>query len=61
MNWINISIVENQSEIEKEYFVYGIPHKVLIDKNGIIVGKWKGSGMKNINSINQKLTELINQ
>lgn len=61
MNWTNISITENSSNIEDEYFVQGIPHKVLIDKNGIIIGKWKGSGLKNIYSIRQKLSMLLNK
>jgi peroxiredoxin len=59
MDWINISTVENGSEIEKEYFVWGIPHRVLIDKDGVIIGKWKGSGLKNINSIKEKLAEIM--
>jgi len=59
MDWINISTVENGSEIEEEYFVWGIPHRVLIDKDGVIIGKWKGSGLKNINSIKEKLAEIM--
>ncbi len=59
MDWINISTIENGSEIEEEYFVWGIPHRVLIDKDGVIIGKWKGSGLKNINSIKEKLTEIM--
>ena len=59
MDWINISTVENGSEIEEEYFVWGIPHRVLIDKDGVIIGKWKGSGMKNIDSIKEKLVKLM--
>ena len=60
MNWINISTEINKSEIEKEYFVNGIPHKILIDKNGIIIGKWKGSGITNLESIENLLKEIIN-
>ncbi|AFL81763.1 Peroxiredoxin [Aequorivita sublithincola DSM 14238] len=59
MDWINISTVENKSDIENEYFVWGIPHRVLIDKDGVIIGKWKGSGLKNINSIKEKLVDLM--
>lgn len=58
MDWINISTVENGSEIEEEYFVWGIPHRILINKDGVIIGKWKGSGLKNINSIKEKLAEI---
>lgn len=57
--WRQISIVENDSSIEKKYFVFGIPHKVLIDRNGIIIGKWKGSGDKNKRELQQTLSEIF--
>lgn len=59
MNWINISDKENNSNIRSEYFVSGIPHKVLIDKNGVIIGKWKGSGLTNIEDIRNKLEQVF--
>jgi thiol-disulfide isomerase/thioredoxin len=46
-NWRHFSILENNESIIKDYFVNGIPHKILIDKSGKIIGKWKGSGEKN--------------
>lgn len=57
--WRQISIVENDSSIEKKYFVFGIPHKVLIDRNGIIIGKWKGSGDKNKRELQHTLSEIF--
>lgn len=57
-SWKHISILENNSAIDTDYFVYGIPHKVLIDKNGIIIGKWKGGGENNKHDL-QKLLKSI--
>lgn len=45
--WINISIEENKSDTAKDYFVTGIPMKVLIDKDGIIIGRWNGNSVEN--------------
>ena len=38
---IHFSILENNESIIKDYFVNGIPHKILIDKSGKIIGKWE--------------------
>jgi thiol-disulfide isomerase/thioredoxin len=57
--WRHFSTHENNSTIEKEYFVIGIPHKVLIDKNGIIIGKWKGGGETNARALERKLAEIF--
>lgn len=58
-SWTHFSILENQSTIDKEYFVNGIPHKLLIDKNGIIIGKWKGSGELNKHDLQQLLKSIF--
>ena len=60
MNWLNISTKVNKSDIEKDYFVFGIPHKILIDQNGIIIGKWKGSGLTNLESI-ENFLEIVTE
>lgn len=57
--WKHISALQNNSSIEKDYFVNGVPHKVLIDKNGIIIGKWKGSGEKNKHDLQQQLKSIF--
>ena len=59
--WKQISIVENDNSIEKKYFVFGIPHKVLIDRNGIVIGKWKGSGDKNKRELQHTLSEIFDK
>ena len=58
-SWINISIEENKSETAKEYFVTAIPAKILIDKNGIIIGRWIGQSENTINEIQKKLNEIF--
>lgn len=58
-SWKHISLLENQSKIDKEYFVNGIPHKVLIDKNGIIIGKWKGTSENNKRDLQQLLKSIF--
>jgi hypothetical protein len=58
-NWKNFSITQNKSKVETDYFVNGIPHKVLIDKDGVIIGKWKGSGEINRKSLQKLLTDTF--
>lgn len=58
-SWKHLSSVENKTTILKDYFVFGIPHKVLIDKNGIIIGKWKGSGENNKHDLQQLLKSVF--
>ncbi|WP_431242421.1 TlpA family protein disulfide reductase [Flavobacterium sp. P21] len=58
-SWKHVSILENQSTVDKDYFVNGIPHKVLIDKNGIIIGKWKGSGENNKHDLQRQLKSIF--
>jgi thiol-disulfide isomerase/thioredoxin len=52
------NLVEKEKSIDVNYFVSGIPHYVLIDKKGVIVGKWKGSGELNMLELEEKL-EII--
>ncbi len=58
-NWRHFSTIQNDSFTEKDYFVNGIPHKVLIDKNGKIVGKWKASGELNKLEIENQLIQIF--
>ena len=39
----NIPIISNDIPLLESYFVNSIPQKILIDKNGIIIGRWRGS------------------
>lgn len=58
-NWKHYSTTQNNSTAKRDYFVNGIPHKVLIDKNGIIIGKWKGGGELNKKSLQNQLLEIF--
>lgn len=58
-DWINVSSVQNSDKIETKYFVTGIPHKVLVDPTGVIIGKWKGSGSKNKRELFEILEKVI--
>ena len=57
--WKHFSIAQNKSSVKKDYFVNGIPHKILIDKNGIIIGKWKASGELNKKSLQTQLKNIF--
>ena len=59
--WRHFSVAQNSDSVLKDYFVNGIPHKVLIDKNGIIIGKWKGSGELNKKSLENQLQRIFHQ
>jgi len=57
--WKHFSVTQNESPVKEDYFVNGIPHKVLIDKNGIIIGKWKGSGELNKIALQTQLKDIF--
>ncbi len=44
-----------QNPMLSSYFIFGIPVKLLIDKNGIIIGRWRGGGKENMDKIKEKL------
>jgi thiol-disulfide isomerase/thioredoxin len=58
-SWRHFATLENNDLILKNYFVNGIPHKILIDKQGKIIGKWKGSGEKNKKELQNLLAEIF--
>ncbi|WP_337966682.1 TlpA disulfide reductase family protein [uncultured Flavobacterium sp.] len=58
-SWKHLSATENKTTIVNDYFVFGIPHKVLIDKNGVIIGKWKGGGENNKHDLQQLLKSVF--
>jgi thiol-disulfide isomerase/thioredoxin len=45
----------------QEYGVAGIPHAVLIDRNGIVQLVRVGSGQENVDALHKKIRELIDQ
>ena len=58
-SWRHIFTSEDNRTIIKDYYVNGIPHKILIDKNGVIIGKWKGSGENNKHDLQQLLKSIF--
>ncbi len=57
--WRHFSLKENKSSVEKLFFVTAIPVKILINKEGIIIGRWRGSGEENIAAIRKSLRETF--
>ena len=56
-----LPVEENDTTILKDYFVFGIPHKLLIDRDGVIIGKWKGGGLNNKHSLQQLLGKTMDR
>lgn len=50
-NWIQVSTKLNTNEVLDKYFVWAIPVKVLINKEGKIIGRWRGGGEENKNDL----------
>ena len=48
----NIPVIMNDFPLLEAYFVNSIPQKILIDKNGVIIKRWRGSGDNIQNEIN---------
>lgn len=57
--WRHFSLKENKSAVEKLFFVTAIPVKILINKEGIIIGRWRGGGEENIAEIRKSLRETF--
>lgn len=57
--WKHFSLKENKSSVEKLFFVTAIPVKILINKKGIIIGRWRGGGEENIKEIKKSLRETF--
>lgn len=58
--WRHVSIKENyQSNLEELFFVNSIPVKVLISKDGEIIGRWRGGGTENREELNNLLKRIL--
>lgn len=58
-NWKHFSYIENQKSFEKLYYVQAIPQKILINKEGIIVGRWVGESPENQLELKKILSETF--
>ena len=60
--WKQLSLKENENtELEKQYFVNAIPVKVLINSDGIIIGKWRGGRAENMTELENLLKQIKNE
>jgi thiol-disulfide isomerase/thioredoxin len=64
--WRHISVPLNiqpidSSAITNKYFVYAIPVKILINREGIIIGRWTGSGEENIAELKNLLNNVFDK
>jgi glutathione peroxidase-family protein len=59
--WKHFSIKENKSTIEETYVVTAIPVKILINKEGIIIGRWIGSSAENEAAIEKAIAEIFDK
>lgn len=57
--WKHVSDKENNSTLATRYFVTGIPVKVLIDKQGKIIGRWRGRTKENEEALLQMLQSIF--
>lgn len=57
--WKHFSIKENKSTIEDTYAVTAIPVKILIDKDGNIIGRWIGSSAEIKAEIENMIAEVF--
>lgn len=66
--WKHFSITDNTynqkgkavHSIEKDYFITSIPVKILINKEGIIIGRWRGGGEENRAELEKALEAIFN-
>ena len=64
--WYHIPMVISTTSFIKDegvfakYYVQAIPRKILIDKNGIIVGNWMGTDDEIEKQLTDKIEELLN-
>ena len=59
--WKHFSISENQNNFEKLYYVQGIPQRILINKDGVIIGRWVGENTEHQLELRKILSEIFNK
>lgn len=57
--WKHFSIKENNSQVEDSYSITAIPVKILINKDGLIIGRWRGGGGENKLEIETLLNKVF--
>jgi len=57
--WRQVSQRLNNADIFKEFYVQAMPVKILVDKDGKIIGRWYGDNKENNAALAQKLQEAF--
>jgi len=57
--WRQVSTKLNNNKVLQDYFVSAIPVKVLINKDGRIIKRWRGGGSENQSDLEQTLHNLF--
>lgn len=57
--WKQIAVARNNNDVLNQYYSRPIPLKVLVNKQGKIIGRWLGSGKENDDELNNKLEEAF--
>jgi thiol-disulfide isomerase/thioredoxin len=58
-SFIHISTKLNKDPILDNYFIWAIPVIILIDKEGKIIGRWRGGGTENKTALAEMLERLL--
>lgn len=53
--------ISSEDDLSEKYELSPIPIQILIDKKGIIVGRWEGQSDKNNKEIDEKLAQLMKE
>ena len=58
--WIQVAAKTNDDDVFKKYLVQSMPVRILINKSGVIVGRWYGNTEENDADLTAKLKEIFN-
>ncbi len=59
-DWIHTNRTTNTIDFEKLYFRNAIPTTILINNEGKIIGRWRGSGEENLINIEKTISSYFN-
>ena len=57
--WKQVAQKQNMDDVFNKYFVQPIPVRILISKEGVIIGRWYGENEENNASITNKFSEIF--
>lgn len=57
--WRQASTRLNTNSVISDYFISAIPVKILVDKDGMIIRRWRGGGEENQSDLEKTLEEML--